>query len=512
MNVQRPTPQVEHPIRPAPLTDDAALALAERRDTAALMAQAAALRDAAFGAVMTYSRKVFIPLTHLCRDSCHYCTFATPPRRGEPAYMSPEAVLAVARAGAAAGCTEALFTLGDKPELRYPAAARRARRARLRDDPRLSPRRGEARDRRDRAVAASQSRRDDARGHGEAAPGRRVDGADAGDRVAAALGARRRAFRLAGQGSRRPPRDDRGGRRARHPLHDGASDRHRRDPPRAHRGDAGAACPQRTATSRRSSSSRSAPSRTRAWRRAPDAGDDELLWTLAVARLVFGGDMNIQTPPNLAPRLIGEAIRAGIDDWGGISPVTPDFVNPEAPWPHVDALADRACAARARAGAAAPALSGAMSATRRDGSTARCIRPCCARAMRTDSRAPTPGRRGRPTFRRPRCRSPADRPSRPRSLDRILAKAEALRRLLRPRSKRCSRPAAPITTMSAPTADRLRARAVGDTVTYVVNRNINYTNVCSYRCAFCAFSKGKSADHLRGPAYDLDHRRDRAAG
>ena len=72
--------------------------------------------------VMTYSRKVFIPLTHLCRDSCHYCTFATPPRRGEPAYMSPEEVLAVARAGAAAGCTEALFTLGDKPELRYPAA------------------------------------------------------------------------------------------------------------------------------------------------------------------------------------------------------------------------------------------------------------------------------------------------------------------------------------------------------------------------------------------------------
>src|SRR5579872_6242808 len=71
---------------------------------------------------MTYSRKVFIPLTHLCRDSCHYCVFARPPRRGEAAYMSAEAVLAVAQAGAAAGCTEALFTLGDKPELRYAAA------------------------------------------------------------------------------------------------------------------------------------------------------------------------------------------------------------------------------------------------------------------------------------------------------------------------------------------------------------------------------------------------------
>src|SRR5579859_6845962 len=70
---------------------------------------------------MTYSRKVFIPLTHLCRDSCHYCTFARPPRRGA-AYMSPDEVLGVARAGADAGCTEALFTLGDKPELRYAAA------------------------------------------------------------------------------------------------------------------------------------------------------------------------------------------------------------------------------------------------------------------------------------------------------------------------------------------------------------------------------------------------------
>ena len=88
MNVQRPTPRVEPPIRPEPLTDDAALALAELRDTAALMAEAAALRDEAFGAVMTYSRKVFIPLTHLCRDSCHYCTFATPPRRASRLHVA----------------------------------------------------------------------------------------------------------------------------------------------------------------------------------------------------------------------------------------------------------------------------------------------------------------------------------------------------------------------------------------------------------------------------------------
>src|SRR6266540_6605148 len=87
-----------------------------------LCAQARALRDEGHGRLVTFSPKVFIPLTKLCRDVCHYCTFAHPPRRGEPAYMSIEEVLEVARAGARSGCREALFTLGDKPELRYRAA------------------------------------------------------------------------------------------------------------------------------------------------------------------------------------------------------------------------------------------------------------------------------------------------------------------------------------------------------------------------------------------------------
>ncbi len=87
-----------------------------------LMADASRLRDRGHGRLISYSRKVFIPLTHLCRDVCHYCTFAERPRAGQPAYLSPEQVLAIARAGQAAGCTEALFTLGDKPELRYQAA------------------------------------------------------------------------------------------------------------------------------------------------------------------------------------------------------------------------------------------------------------------------------------------------------------------------------------------------------------------------------------------------------
>ena len=104
------------------ITRDEALALAVDGDLDALMARAAASRDEAHGRAISYSRKVFIPLTQLCRDSCHYCTFAHPPRRGEHAYLTPDEVLAIARDGAAAGCREALFTLGDKPELRYRAA------------------------------------------------------------------------------------------------------------------------------------------------------------------------------------------------------------------------------------------------------------------------------------------------------------------------------------------------------------------------------------------------------
>src|SRR2546423_2794891 len=87
-----------------------------------LCAEARALRDEGHGRLVTYSPKIFIPLTKLCRDVCHYCTFARPPRRGERAYLSMEEVLGIARAGATAGCREALFTLGDKPELRYRAA------------------------------------------------------------------------------------------------------------------------------------------------------------------------------------------------------------------------------------------------------------------------------------------------------------------------------------------------------------------------------------------------------
>jgi FO synthase len=104
------------------LADHEALALAQCEDLPRLMAMAEGLAVAGHGRRVSFSRKVFIPLTQLCRDSCHYCTFARPPRRGERPYLTPEQVLAVAEAGRTAGCKEALFTLGDQPELRYAAA------------------------------------------------------------------------------------------------------------------------------------------------------------------------------------------------------------------------------------------------------------------------------------------------------------------------------------------------------------------------------------------------------
>ena len=99
-----------------------AFSLAESKDFAALLELAERLRDQGFGRNITYSKKVFIPLTQLCRDVCHYCTFSQPPRNLRQAFLSPEQVLEIANQGKRAGCKEALFTLGDKPELRYAVA------------------------------------------------------------------------------------------------------------------------------------------------------------------------------------------------------------------------------------------------------------------------------------------------------------------------------------------------------------------------------------------------------
>ena len=329
------------------LNDAEALRLAGFQDTAALSAIAATWRDAGFRNVVTYSRKVFIPLTHLCRDVCHYCTFARVPRKLKAPYMSVDEVLDIARHGAELGCKEALFTLGEKPELRYKAAreglkalgfettldyllhvAERVFREtgllphlnpgnmtteeldRLRP---VSPSMG--------IMLESTSERLCEKGmphHGspDKIPAVRLGTlADAGKaRIPFTTGI------LIGIGETRRERIE--SLLAIRAIH-------------AEYGHIQEIIVQNF---------RAKPETKMA--RAPEPDLDELLWTIAMARLIFGPQMSVQAPPNLSPGVLPQIVDAGINDWGGVSPLTPDFVNPEAPWPHLDELATETARAR----------------------------------------------------------------------------------------------------------------------------------------------------------------------
>ena len=329
------------------LAADEALALAEDNGMALqpLMAAAAELRDCGHGGLVSYSPKVFIPLTQLCRDVCHYCTFAHPPRPGEPVYLGAEEILAIARAGAAAGCHEALFTLGDKPELRY-AAAREAL-AQLGHDTTLSYL---------AEMAGLVLRETGLLPHLNPGVMTRAD-IDALRQVSASQGIMlESAAERLGQ---------RGG------PHFGSPDKDPAVRLATIRAAGEAAVPFTSGiligigeTRRERVESllalrdlndryghiqeiiiqnfRAKPGTRMA--EAPEPDLDEHLWTIAVARLLFGPDMNIQAPPNLNPAALAEMIAAGINDWGGVSPVTCDHVNPEAPWPALDRLARQTAA------------------------------------------------------------------------------------------------------------------------------------------------------------------------
>ncbi len=332
----------------------ALLARFERTDLAGLMAQAEAMTLAGHGARVTYSRKVFIPLTKLCRDVCHYCTFATTPAHVATAYLSRDEVLEIARAGAAMGCREALFTLGDQPERRY-AAAREALAAlghettlsylaemaqAVLDEtgllPHLNPGLMDAADYaalRPHAASMgimleSSAERLCVKGgphHGspDKVPTLRLAAIEAAGvaRVPFTTGL------LIGIGETRLERIE---------ALIAIRDLHRRH------GHIQEVIVQNF---------RAKPGTRMADRAEPSL--DEHLWTIAAARLILGAEMTIQAPPNLhAPGELGALLRAGVNDWGGVSPVTPDHVNPEAPWPHLDTL-DRATAAAGRTSEAA---------------------------------------------------------------------------------------------------------------------------------------------------------------
>jgi FO synthase len=454
-----------------------------------LCAEARRLRDDGHGTTVTYSPKVFIPLTKLCRDVCHYCTFARPPRRGERAYMSLDEVLDVARAGAAAGVTEALFTLGDKPELRYRAA--RDELAALGCETTL-----------EYLARVAQTVLDETGLLPHLNPGvMLLDDLRALRRVSASMGLmlETTAERLSARGGPHFGSPDkapairletlRAAGEARVPFTTGIligigeTRAERFEALRAIRevGDRfGHVQEVIVQNFRAKPGTRMAD--------APEPPLEELLWTVAAARLVLGPRAHVQAPPNLSYDDFPRLLDAGIDDWGGVSPVTVDHVNPEAPWPAVERLR---AATEARGLELVPRLP--VYPEWIDGSWLDpAVMPAVLRASDADGYA----REGRWSP-----GEPAPIPFVPRDALPVDTRDELgedeLARLLAARGRERDRVFA--------AADRLRREVCGDDVTYVVTRNIQYTNVCYFRCGFCAFSKGRLAANLRGAPYLVPH-------
>ena len=484
------------------LDHETALALTEDCDVDGLMARAAALRDEGHGGLITYSRKVFIPLTQLCRDVCHYCTFAHPPRKGQRAYMTREEVLDVARAGAAAGCKEALFTLGDKPELRYRVA--REELTDLGHETTLSYLTEMA-----GAVLAETGLLPHINAgvmtEGEIAALREVS-------VSQGLMFESTSLRLLEKGG----------------PHYGSPDKQPEVRLATMRAAGRLAVPFTTGIligigeTRRErieallairecheelghiqeiivQNFRAKPDTKMA--DAPEPSTEELLWTTAVARLIFGPEMTIQAPPNLSPGALSELVSAGLDDWGGVSPVTPDHVNPEAPWPHLDALAE----ATAGCGKTLIERLAIYPAYVLEGEKwlDPALRTPVLRAVDSEGLPRTDSwMTGAPSAPPALCTSPSAPVG--DDLTAILDKAQGGQDLTEAEIVRLFGARGTEVVVVCNAADALRRAVNGDTVSYVVTRNINYTNVCYFKCQFCAFSKGKLSENLRGRPYDLD--------
>jgi FO synthase len=473
-----------------------------------VLTQARARRDARGPARMTYSPKVFIPLSRLCADVCHYCTFATTPSQLAAPYLTPEQVLEIARAGAAAGCKEALFTLGDAPERRYAAArswlAERAF-ARTIDYVRhcaelvlrqtgLLPH-----------VNAGLLAEDDYRALRPVAASAGLMLESASERLCAKGGAhygspdkspslRMASLEAAG--------------RARMPMTSGilvgigenAQERIEallvlRDVHMA-QGHLQEVIIQNF---------RPKPGTKMGGR--SEAVEADFLRAVAAARIVLPEEISVQAPPNLNPERLARLIEAGIDDWGGISPVTLDHVNPEAPWPELQNL-ERICAQAGRPLVERLTIYPRFVATDDRSWIDSTLRPAVlklsdAEGLARDSQW-SPGQAERPpaspTLPLGRRHAGPTAPQLHRILDRA-SKGDELSQddIIGLFSTRGAQAQAVIEA-----ADELRKAARGDVVTYVVNRNINYTNMCTYACGFCAFSKTSSKAGLRDKPYRLD--------
>jgi FO synthase len=495
----------EFPLE-ARLSREQARALVDAPISEPLLRAAARRRDAGHGAVVSYSRKVFIPLTQLCRDVCHYCTFAHPPRRGERAYLTPEQALAIAAAGRRAGCKEALFTLGDKPELRY-RLAREELRA-FGHDTTLGYLAEVAQLVHERTGLLPHINAG-VMGEDDISALRRVS-------VSQGLMLESAAERLCGRGQPHHGSPDKAPKKRLETIADAG----RRAVPftsgiligigetRAERLDALFALRDLNDAHGHLQEIIVQNFRPKPDTRMADVAPpmlEEHLWTIALARLVFEPSMNIQAPPNLTPDALAELVAAGINDWGGVSPVTLDHVNPEAPWPHLDDLA----AATRKAGKMLTERLAIYPAYARN--AARWVDASLRKPLydlvdgdgwpqtdrwRVGCADPPPINETSIATRAPTVMADDLRRILDRAQDGATLEEADVVRLFRARKDEFFAVCA--------AADVLRREVNGDVVSYVVTRNINYTNICGFRCQFCAFSKGKLSENLRGRPYDLE--------
>lgn len=479
---------------------------------------AAEIRDHAVGPRITYSRKVFVPLTKLCRDSCGYCTFAHPPRPGERAFMTIDEVLEVARRGEAAGCKEVLFTLGDKPERKWPEA--RAELEALGHTTTI-----------EYLAEACRAVLEETSMLPHVNPGAMMlDEIEMLRPVSVSQGVMLETLseRLLQRGM----------------AHFGAPDKK----PRVRLGtleNAGAArVPFTTGIligigetyeerieallAIRASHERHGHIQeviVQNFRRKPDIlmkdhpepTVDDMVLTIALARLIMGPEVGIQAPPNLTPDEYARYLDAGLSDWGGVSPVTPDHVNPERPWPELDRLRD---VTRASGFTLMERLAiypnycstpAALDEWLDKGLRAAVLNEIDADGYRrpfdetwfsgADEPPPASARLHIDAAASGAWRVPGRvvRPQLWDVLDRaeqgIVPTEEEVALLFTARGREMER--------LFSVADEMRKQAVGDEVTYVINRNINYTNMCYFRCGFCAFSKGPKSLNLRGEPYLL---------
>jgi FO synthase len=335
--------------RPIGLGDGLALIEAAPHELPAILDAAAALRDRGKGRTVTYSRKVFLPLTNLCRDDCGYCTFKRDPGQPGARTMELDEVLAVCEAGARLGCKEALLSLGDKPEARFPEHREWLRRRGYRTTM-------------DYVVAASRAIASETGLLPHANPGLMSDRDLAALRpwnVSVGLMLETVSDRLTGPGGphasapdKRPARRlrtieaaGRAGIAFTTGILIGIGET------RAERVESLLAI--RELHERHGHVQEVIIQNFRAkaaipMARHPEPSLDELRRTLAVARLLLGPAMNVQAPPHLSPGTYPALIASGLNDWGGVSPLTIDYINPEAPWPHLRALEAATAAAGAR--------------------------------------------------------------------------------------------------------------------------------------------------------------------